>query len=313
MVPTKHSHALAAVVTSLSLLAVGTTLSPTGAAAAVSASGVLVACVQKASGDVHMVAPGHWCGPDADKIRWRREGLPGKNGAAGAAGPQGATGAAGATGATGSIGMIGATGATGMTGPPGPSGSTGAAGPQGDIGMVGPTGATGATGATGPTGATGTAGARGETGPAGATGATGTGATGATGPVGPSSALAEKFYRNDIPANAQTTTTPQVELVTLNLAAGNYIVSVVGESLAYVNATSVMTCDFTPAGTGYSAMGYAPSGITLDGTRSFSATTPVSLASAGTVTFSCLGRGGPAGSQLIVRGAITAIKVGTLN
>ena len=166
----------------------------------------------------------------------------------------------------------------------------------------------------GPVGATGPAGPAGPKGDTGAVGATGpTGATGATGPAGASNGWAKRFYRADIPANAQGSTTPPVEVVSQDLAAGKYLVSVVGEGLAYTNGptpTATLTCNFTPEDL---TMGYAPVSLKLDDMRSFSASTGVSLTAAGTVTFSCLGRGGPAGSLVLVRGAMTVTKVGTLN
>ncbi|MFT4060085.1 MAG: collagen-like protein [Legionella sp.] len=69
-------------------------------------------------------------------------GATGSTGDTGPTGPTGATGATGSTGDTGPTGPTGATGATGSTGDTGPTGPTGATGATGPTGPTGPTGGT---------------------------------------------------------------------------------------------------------------------------------------------------------------------------
>jgi Collagen triple helix repeat (20 copies) len=287
---------------------------------------------------------GDRCHKNEVAIEFNREGRSGAAGAPGNTGPAGTTGTGanglkGATGATGNqgpkgdkgdTGAVGATGATGSQGPKGDKGDTGATGaagatgsqgPKGDKGDTGAVGATGATGSQGPkgdkgdTGATGAAGATGSQGPKGDTGATGAagaaGATGsqgpkgdpgATGPQGPAGISSVQQVPFSTPLTVPNTDTT---VASLPLAAGNYLISVTGDAVAFTNATASLTCSFAPG-----TVAYRPNGIDLDGSiKGISATGVVTLGSSGTVTFSC-NYSAAAGKNVFLRGALTAQQTG---
>ncbi len=120
------------------------------------------ACVNNASGTIHMVAPDQMCGNNEQRVAWNSEGPQGPAGLTcwdlngngwadpeedvnqdaawdvwdciGPAGPQGEAGLAGPAGPQGEPG------ATGATGPAGAQGDVGPAGPQGETGPAGPAG-----------------------------------------------------------------------------------------------------------------------------------------------------------------------------
>ena len=91
------------------------------------------ACVNNASGTIHMVGAGESCNSNEELFVWNN------------IGPQGDTGPAGPSGDVGPIGPPGPVAVApvqviGVTGPAGPEGPPGATGPQGDTGPVGPPG-----------------------------------------------------------------------------------------------------------------------------------------------------------------------------
>jgi hypothetical protein len=142
------------------------------------------ACVNNASGTIHMIGPEDSCSTNEERVEWNQTGPPGLQGPQGEIGPQGPAGAEGADGAPGPAGP---------PGPPGVDGADGAIGPQGPSGPPGADGADGATGPKGPPGADGADGATGPQGPAGLPGPEGpqgpVGPEGPQGPAGPSLVL----------------------------------------------------------------------------------------------------------------------------
>jgi hypothetical protein len=289
------------------------TLFTSGNAAATipKANGVIHGCIKKSSGVLRVIDPskGNRCHKNEVAIEFNREGPSGAAGAPGNTGPAGTTGTGanglkGDTGATGSQGPKGDKGDTGAIGAAGTTGATGSQGPKGDKGDTGATGAAGATGATGSQGPKGDTGA---TGAAGATGATGSqgpkGDTGATGPQGP--AGISSVQQVPFPGTPLTVPDTDTTVASLSLPAGNYLISVTGDAVAFTNATASLTCSFTPG-----TVAYRPNGIDLDGsTKGISATGVVTLASSGSVTFSC-NYSAAAGKNVLLRGALTAQQTG---
>ena len=93
-----------------------------------------------------------------------------------------------------------------------------------------------------------------------------------------------------------------------NLPAGNYVVSVVGEGSAGTNAMATLTCSISPT-----TQSYAPRELVLDGlVKSITAAGGAVLTSPGQITFAC-SYSGPPGSFVVLRGAMTAVRVGSLN
>jgi hypothetical protein len=85
------------------------------------------------------------------------------------------------------------------------------------------------------------------------------------------------------------------------------MVSMTGEGVAGTNAIASLSCSFSPA-----SKGYVPYGVYLDGNgRTIGAVAGVDLPSAGTVTLSCKA-GMPAGKFVILRGALSAVRVAAL-
>ena len=82
----------------------------------------IVACVNNASGTIHIVGTATVCGTNEMRLGWNVQGppgLPGPQGAQGPAGPEGPPGPAGAQG------IPGPEGPQGPAGPPGPAGPSG--------------------------------------------------------------------------------------------------------------------------------------------------------------------------------------------
>ncbi len=218
----------------------------------------------------------------------------------------------GTNGATGATGPQGSTGATGAQGPPGIPGSAGAPGAPGNNGVNGasanvavtnePPGVNCPNGGKKLTTSVGAGpvtvsyvcnGTNGATGPQGSTGA-----TGAQGPPGVSSVQQAAF-----PFTRLTTPDTSTTVATVTLSAGKYLVSVMGDGLAFTNAQASLTCSLTGSS-------YVPNGITLSGNATgISATGIVTLASSGTVTFAC-SYSAAAGVGVILRGALTALQTG---
>jgi hypothetical protein len=93
----------------------------------------------------------------------------------------------------------------------------------------------------------------------------------------------------------------------LRLPAGKFMVSMTGEGVAGTNAIASLSCSFSTA-----IKGYVPYGIYLDGNgRTIGAVAGVDLPSGGTVTLSCKA-GMPAGKFVILRGALSAVRVAAL-
>lgn len=107
------------------------------------------ACVNNASGTIHMIAEGETCNNNEILIMWNETGPQGEIGPQGEVGPAGPQGE---TGPQGSQGPAGQTGPQGETGPQGPQGETGPQGPQGETGAQGEQGPQGLPGQTGPQG-----------------------------------------------------------------------------------------------------------------------------------------------------------------
>ncbi len=168
---------------------------PTGAAGPSGSAGPT-----GAAGPSGSAGPTGAAGPSGSAGPTGAAGPSGSVGATGAAGPSGSVGATGAAGPSGSAGPTGAAGPSGSAGPTGaagPSGSvgaTGAAGPSGAVGATGaagPSGSAGTVGATGPMGAVGAKGANGSQGAAGPSGPTGP--TGTVTPGGVATAIMTSF------------------------------------------------------------------------------------------------------------------------
>jgi hypothetical protein len=94
------------------------------------------------------------------------------------------------------------------------------------------------------------------------------------------------------------------------LPVGKYLAWVTGEANSFLNITAFLDqCKFSPTGTGY-----APTSLTVPGTgETFAANAGIVLSSVGSITFSC-DVSGPAGNNgVILRGAMSLVRVGTLN
>lgn len=184
-------------------------------------------------------------------------------GAAGAPGAKGDTGAAGGPGAAGAKGDAGATGTAGATGGAGPKGDTGAPGPKGDAGEKGADGTDGAPGTPGTNGTDGT--------------------DGETGPRGPSNA----YQAGD--ATSMASGSP----VSKDVPAGSYLVTASAGHYA-PQEPSVSTACYIFAGGTQKAIVFGH--LSTDHPQeSVSATTLVTLAAAGTITWSCNTTGYSAG------------------
>ncbi len=97
---------------------------------------VYYACVNNASGTIHMIAEDGKCSNNEQLVTWNSQGpqgLPGPEGPAGPAGPQGEPGVQGEQGPKGDPGETGPQGPQGLPGEPG---ATGAPGEQGDPGLA---------------------------------------------------------------------------------------------------------------------------------------------------------------------------------
>jgi hypothetical protein len=100
----------------------------TVAGAEVVSNGTTYACVNNASGTIHVVTATGTCGTNEVQLVWNQQGPkgdPGPQGSAGAAGPQGPQGSQGPAGPQGSPGPQGFQGVPGTTGPIGPQGPAG--------------------------------------------------------------------------------------------------------------------------------------------------------------------------------------------
>ncbi len=105
-------------------------LTGAAASAATAPATVIVACVNKTTGDVRIVATGVLCTTKEAVVRWNVKGPAGPEGPKGAIGARGEVGPAGPRGATGARGPQGVQGFTGGTGPSGPQGPGGFNGAQ---------------------------------------------------------------------------------------------------------------------------------------------------------------------------------------
>ena len=168
---------------------------------------------------------------------------------------------------------------------------------KGNRGPQGATGATGSAGATGPQGATGAQGQKGDKGD--------NGDKGDKGDIGPSTAYhAEHPYSGaatPLPGNAFAT------LHTLNLRAGNYVVT--GTATVYNGGASnnAAVCDLVPSAG--NADRFVATAIPNQYAAA-SATMTVTLPSTGTVAFKCIGNTGV--SMYVRQSTLTAINVGTI-
>jgi len=138
----------------------------------VAGDGTISGCVQKASGQVKIVAPGTACNAQSElSLRWNQQGVAG---GVGGTGPQGAQGATGAPGQQGEPGARGATGADGRSIEATPlDASSSSCGGNGGYALAYPDGTSIGVLCNGADGGPGAAGPKGETGQTGATGAAG--------------------------------------------------------------------------------------------------------------------------------------------
>jgi hypothetical protein len=109
-------------------------------------AGAIVACKQKKSGLLRVVANQAACREAETPLSWPAAGQPGLPGPKGATGDKGDPGSPGSPGSPGAAGAKGATGATGAQGPQGPQGVQGLQGAPGSPGVAGQDGAPGPAG-----------------------------------------------------------------------------------------------------------------------------------------------------------------------
>jgi len=107
------------------------------------------ACVNNASGTIHMIGAEDTCNSNEQRVTWNSVGPQGLPGEAGPAGPVGPQGLPGETGPAGPVGPQGLPGEAGPAGPVGPQGLPGEAGPAGPVGPAGPAGPQGPQGEAG--------------------------------------------------------------------------------------------------------------------------------------------------------------------